>query len=629
MSTPRTADRTVLARSKLGTVSLLHFSLAAATPLTVIAAGVGVMLALAGQTGIALGYIVIAVCLTLFSVGYTSLARHIHNGAFYALIARGLVRTPVIVWVAVTSCCALQISLFGLLGLTAADVFTHIGLELPWWVFALAAWLLIGLLGSRAVGVDMKRFTGLGIVILALVMSLSVLGITWLTVPRRLSQPESVETLGLTIQYDLHGPSPELVVGALLMAAMAGAGIAVYEGRVATAARRTPPWSTELPLSPRRIMADTRGRFDGEVTVTVLIPAHNEEERLPATLASLARQTVAPDRIVVVADNCTDATPDIARSADVDVFFSVDNREKKAGALNQALASMLPTLGPNDLVMVMDADTYFASDKFIETAVRCMTDDRAMMAVGGLFLGEQGHGLLGQFQRNEYTRYTREIRRRRGRVFVLSGTASVFRPAALRTVAESRGTLLPGVHGDVYDTIALTEDNELTLAIKTLGGLMISPHECTVITELMPTWRQLWRQRLRWQRGALENLSAYGVTPTTTRYWAQQIAIGYSAVALASYFALMGITVMAIDSWVWFPFWGCLSMVFAIERIVTAWRGGRRARLLAATVIPELVYDLYIGVVFLKGVGDMVFGRSASWGHDRAAKVVHREEVAA
>lgn len=29
--------------------------------------------------------------------------------------------------------------------------------------------------------------------------------------------------------------------------------------------------------------------------------------------------------------------------------------------------------------------------------------------------------------------------------------------------------------GDVYDTLVLTEDNEITLAIKTLGGLVTSP----------------------------------------------------------------------------------------------------------------------------------------------------------
>src|SRR5665647_133005 len=67
------------------------------------------------------------------------------------------------------------------------------------------------------------------------------------------------------------------------------------------------------------------------------------------------------------------------------------------------------------------------------------TNDRALMAVGGLFYGEEGFGLLGQFQRNEYIRYSRQISRRRGHVFVLTGTASMFRPAALRAVAKSRG----------------------------------------------------------------------------------------------------------------------------------------------------------------------------------------------
>jgi hypothetical protein len=49
---------------------------------------------------------------------------------------------------------------------------------------------------------------------------------------------------------------------------------------------------------------------------------------------------------------------------------------------------------------------------------------------------------------------------------VLTGTASIFRPAGLRTVAHSRGRSIPGAHGDLYDTAALTEDNELTIALK-------------------------------------------------------------------------------------------------------------------------------------------------------------------
>ena len=180
-------------------------------------------------------------------------------------------------------------------------------------------------------------------------------------------------------------------------------------------------------------------------------------------------QSHRPERIIVVADNCTDATVSVARAAGVEVVESVGNTDKKAGALNQVLEWLLPEQGDNDVVMIMDADTTL-DDGFLDAVVSRMSVDRGLMAIGGLFYGEQGGGLLGQFQRNEYIRYARELRRRRGRVFVLTGTASAFRPRALAMVAESRGGVLPGTHGQVYDTAALTEDNELTIALKSLGA---------------------------------------------------------------------------------------------------------------------------------------------------------------
>jgi cellulose synthase/poly-beta-1,6-N-acetylglucosamine synthase-like glycosyltransferase len=331
-------------------------------------------------------------------------------------------------------------------------------------------------------------------------------------------------------------------------------------------------------------------------------------------LDSLKAQEPAPSRVIVIADNCTDATEGIAREHGAEVFITVDNTQKKAGALNQALRGVLDDLGDNDVVMCMDADTVL-DDGFLAAGIQRFTGDRALMAIGGLFYGEEGHGLLGQLQRNEYVRYSREINRRRGRVFVLTGTASMFRSRALRTVAESRGRLLPGIHGDVYDTAALTEDNELTLAIKSLGGLMASPHGCRVVTELMPTWRNLWMQRLRWQRGALENLGAYGPAPTMLRYWAQQLGIGYSVIALSSFWLLMIVTAFATDGWVWFPFWLGVGSVFVVDRVASAWRGGWRARLLAALMVPELVYDMYLDVVYVKGIFDVTFARKATWGH--------------
>lgn len=407
-------------------------------------------------------------------------------------------------------------------------------------------------------------------------------------------------------------PAPGVLMTAVGVALLAAAGVAVVENRAATRARTT--YALHRPLAPRVVMEATRGVYAGPVTVTAVIPAHDEAANLPATLASLARQSVEPVRVIVVADNCTDDTADVARAHGCEVFETVGNTERKAGALNQLLRELLPELGDNDTVLVMDADTKL-DPGFLEAAVRRFTDDRALMAVGGLFHGEPGHGLIGQLQRNEYTRYAREIKRRRGRVFVLTGTASIFRARALRTVAASRGDKIPGTPGKVYDTAALTEDNELTIALKSLGALIISPPECTVVTELMPTWRALWAQRLRWQRGALENIGAYGLTPQTFRYWAQQFGIGYGTLALGSFFGLVIVTLLAVDEWVWYPFWFGIGAVFVVERVVTAWRGGWPARALAVLVLPELLFDMFLNVVYLRSIADITLGRRSSWSH--------------
>jgi cellulose synthase/poly-beta-1,6-N-acetylglucosamine synthase-like glycosyltransferase len=432
-------------------------------------------------------------------------------------------------------------------------------------------------------------------------------------VPVTAHSPSRGIILGLwSVLYVADAPSAWMLAAAIAGALLLIAGVALTERLVATRARRSA--SPAQPLAPRLVMAATRGAYAGPLTVTVLIPAHNEAVSLPSTLSSLLTQSRPPDRVIVVADNCTDATAEVARRAGVEVFESEGNTQKKAGALNQALKQLLPRQGDNDLVMAMDADTVL-DDGFLAAAAGRFTRDRALMALGGLFYGEQGHGLIGQFQRNEYIRYARDMRRRRGRVFVLTGTASIFRPAALRAVAEYRGTSLPGVHGDVYDTAALTEDNELTIALKSLGALMASPAECTVVTELMPTWRTLWAQRLRWQRGALENLGAYGFTPQTARYWAQQFCLGYGVIALSSYLLLIALMALAQDTWIWFPFWLGLGVLFSAERVITAWRGGWRARLLALTVFPELVFDMFLNVVYVKGIIDISLGRQASWKH--------------
>ena len=78
--------------------------------------------------------------------------------------------------------------------------------------------------------------------------------------------------------------------------------------------------------------------------LTVLIAAHNEEQSIGATLDSVLAQERVADRIVVAADNCTDATAEIALLKGLGsarpflVHETVDNTHKKSGALNQAWA---------------------------------------------------------------------------------------------------------------------------------------------------------------------------------------------------------------------------------------------------------------------------------------------------
>ena len=70
----------------------------------------------------------------------------------------------------------------------------------------------------------------------------------------------------------------------------------------------------------------------------VVVPAHDEEAGLAATVRNVREQLVPGDRIVVVADNCTDGTASVARAAGAEVVERVDpDRRGKGFALDRRL----------------------------------------------------------------------------------------------------------------------------------------------------------------------------------------------------------------------------------------------------------------------------------------------------
>ncbi len=214
-------------------------------------------------------------------------------------------------------------------------------------------------------------------------------------------------------------------------------------------------------------------------------------------------------------------------------------------------------------------------------------------------------------QHNEYSRYCTEITAKGGRASVLTGTATLFSVAALRDVwMARRAGRIPG-GSSIYDVWSLTEDNEMTLAIKHLGYRCVSPPGCVVVTDIMVTWSDLWTQRLRWQRGALDNLRHYGWTDVTRRYVMKQAAMYLGGLLSLLYVLLVAAVLVLYHGIELNPFWTSLTGVFVVEKLITVWTGSTwRQRLVAITLLPELAYDAFQWIVFLKA-GVMSMRRTA------------------
>jgi cellulose synthase/poly-beta-1,6-N-acetylglucosamine synthase-like glycosyltransferase len=87
-----------------------------------------------------------------------------------------------------------------------------------------------------------------------------------------------------------------------------------------------------------------------------LVPAHNEALGIRATLESLLVQMSSGDRVVVVADNCSDETANIARECRAEVIERSDLMKRGKGYALQAGLAHLEAGQPPAFVVVVDAD---------------------------------------------------------------------------------------------------------------------------------------------------------------------------------------------------------------------------------------------------------------------------------
>ncbi|MGV0992932.1 MAG: glycosyltransferase [Mycobacterium sp.] len=353
-----------------------------------------------------------------------------------------------------------------------------------------------------------------------------------------------------------------------------------------------------------------------------IIPAYNEQDSILGSIASLRSQTRQPDEIIVLANRCTDDTAYIAFAAGVTVV-ETEAPDGKAGALNDLFDLIVPMLDAEDPVLVMDADTVL-SERFIESTVTTLfgPSKKSIAGVGGIFLADEAPwNLVRQLQTNEYVRYQRRLSRRHGRALVLTGTGTVFKAGFMLEVRQARRDgRMPdlGDAGGVYDISALTEDNELTICAKELGYRVVSPKDCTVTTAMMPTLASLYRQRLRWQRGALENLIAHGLNRHTAPYAIRQVLTYLGVLFLPFYLWTLTVGLIVQSSLNFFqPLWVGVAMMYVFEQTFSVRKGGWRAVLVSLAVLPELFLNVFVNVVYMISAHRALFATDEQWGRMR------------
>jgi cellulose synthase/poly-beta-1,6-N-acetylglucosamine synthase-like glycosyltransferase len=192
----------------------------------------------------------------------------------------------------------------------------------------------------------------------------------------------------------------------------------------------------------------------------------------------------------------------------------------------------------------------------------------------------------------------------------------------LRKVVEARRSgRLPdlGKAQSVYDVSSLTEDNELTISVKSLGYRVVSPKDCTVKTAMMPSFKSLFKQRIRWQRGALENLISHGINVHTAPYALRQVLTYLGVFFFPFYFYTLSVALIS-GSKIDFlsPFWVTVALVYLFEQTFSVRKAGWKGILVSLIVIPEMLLDAFLDVVYVVSFAGALFATDEQWGRMRS-----------
>lgn len=335
-------------------------------------------------------------------------------------------------------------------------------------------------------------------------------------------------------------------------------------------------------------------------SVTVIVPAYEEEKMVGACLDSL-KELDYPDLEVIAADDgSSDLTQQVMRSKlDADPRLRLvinETNEGKAMAMNDALL-----VARGEIIVVVDADTRLYSDA-LRFLVAHFVRNSEVGAVTGNPRPINRVNLLTELQVVEYASQISLMRRAQvvwGRVMTMSGVISAFRRSVLADVG-------------VFDPSMSTEDIELSWRVQ-VEAWDVRYEPRAVIGMVVPeTLADLRHQRFRWARGLVEVLSRYiGVF----RHWGDRrqwpvfaeavlSLVWWHALLLLAVLLLLGALIPGLmsDQLTYFP-WGWTATIVLAALVQFGFgilldRRYDRSALNAVWVVPwsPIIYWLLVGL---------------------------------
>lgn len=234
-------------------------------------------------------------------------------------------------------------------------------------------------------------------------------------------------------------------------------------------------------------------KLDEKPNFNILIPAHNEEMVIDKTVNSLLSQVNLPEKIIVIADNCTDKTADIARQYGVKVLERQNSEKRGKGyALDYGLSFLKKN--PPDIVILVDADCYVASETINKLLKKATVTKRPVQA---LYLLEKPKNPTPKdlisalaFLIKNQVRCTGLANLRLP--CLLSGTGMAFPWEVLQKVSLASGNIV--------------EDMQLGIDLALVGSPPIFCPDAQVTGILPQQISAAKTQRTRWEHGHLQTL---------------------------------------------------------------------------------------------------------------------------